>query len=57
MVDGVSDDRVMELLALPLSEQEEAILELLKQVNRLEYENENLREDNKRLKWSLTEHD
>lgn len=57
MVDTVSDERVMELLSLPLSEQEEAILDLLKKVNRLEYENENLREDNKRLKWSLTEHD
>lgn len=57
MVDGVSDARVMELLNLPLSDQEEAILELLKRVNRLEHENENLREDNKRLRWSMTEHD
>lgn len=53
MVDGVSDDRMME----PLSEKEEAVLELLKKVNRLEYENENLREEVKRLKWSMTEQD
>lgn len=57
MVDGVSDDRVMHLLAMPLSEQEEAILELLKKVGRLEYENENLREEVKRLKWSIVEQD
>jgi hypothetical protein len=53
MVDGVSDDRTMD----PLSDKEEAVLELLKQVNRLEYENENLREEIKRLQWSLQEQD
>lgn len=57
MVDGVSDARVMELLAMPLSDQEEAILGLLKKINRLEHENLELREDVKRLKWSMTEHD
>lgn len=57
MVDGVSDERVMELMNLPLNEQEEAILTLLKKLNRLEYEYENLKEENKRLKWSLQEHD
>lgn len=52
---GVSDERRMELI--PLSDREEAILELLKKVNRLEYENEQLKEENKRLKWSMLEHD
>jgi hypothetical protein len=53
MVDGVSDERTME----PLSDKEEAVLELLKKVTRLEYENENLRDEIKRLKWSMTEQD
>ncbi len=47
----------MEEKIIPLSEKDEAILELLKQVKRLEYENENLKEEIKRLQWSLTEHD
>ncbi len=47
----------MEEKIIPLSEKDEAILELMKQVKRLEYENENLREEIKRLQWSLTEHD
>ncbi len=47
----------MEEKIIPLSEKDEAILELMKQVKRLEYENENLKEEIKRLQWSLTEHD
>jgi hypothetical protein len=47
----------MKHLQIPLSDREEAILELLKRVNRLEDENENLREEVKRLRWSLQEHD
>ncbi len=47
----------MEEKIIPLSEKDEAILELLKQVKRLEYENENLKQEIKRLQWSLTEHD
>ena len=54
---GVLEKKKLELLTMPLSEQEEAILSLMKQVNRLEYENTNLREDIKRLQWTLTEHD
>lgn len=57
MVGGVSDERVMELLAMPLSEREETILKLLTTVTRLEYENEILRDEIKRLKWSLLEQD
>ena len=47
----------MEHLQTPLSDTEEAVLELLKQVQRLETENQNLKEEIKRLRWSLTEHD
>lgn len=47
----------MEDLQTPLSDTEEAVLELLKQVQRLETENQNLKEEIKRLRWSLTEHD
>ena len=54
---GSLENKTTELLAMPLSEQEEAILQLMKQVSRLEHENFILREDIKRLKWSLTEHD
>jgi hypothetical protein len=42
---------------MPLTEQEEAILQLLIKINKLEYENQNLIEDNKRLRWSMMEHD
>lgn len=47
----------MEQRIIPLSEKDEAILELMKQVNHLEHENENLKDEIKRLRWSLTEHD
>jgi predicted RNase H-like nuclease (RuvC/YqgF family) len=47
----------MENKIIPLSEKDEAILELMKQVNRLEHENQNLKEEIVRLRWSLTEHD
>ncbi len=47
----------MEHKIIPLSEKDEAILELMKKINRLEHENENLREEVKRLRWSLQEHD
>lgn len=47
----------MEHLQIPLTEQEEAVLELLKQVKRLENENQNLREEIKQLRWTLTEQD
>jgi hypothetical protein len=55
--DGVSRKKMMQLLAMPLTEQEEAVLALMKQINALEHENFLLKEDNKRLLWSLTEHD
>ena len=57
MADGVSDERMMVQMELPLNESDEAILHLLKKVSNLEYQNQELREENKRLKWSLTEHD
>ena len=54
---GALERRTMELLKMPLTEQEEAILSLMKRISKLEHENFILKEDNKRLKWSLTEHD
>jgi cell division protein FtsB len=42
---------------IPLSDKEEAILQLMQKVNKLEDENENLREEIKQLRWSLQEHD
>ena len=53
---GVSGKQ-MEKLKIPLNEREEAILELMRKVNHLEHENQNLKDEIKRLKWSLTEHD
>jgi uncharacterized protein (UPF0335 family) len=47
----------MEHLQIPLSDKEEAILELMQKINRLEDENKNLKEQIKQLKWSLQEHD
>ena len=42
---------------IPLNDKEEAILKLMQRVNELEYENSNLKEEIKQLKWSLQEHD
>jgi hypothetical protein len=47
----------MEHLKIPLSDKEEAILQLMKQVRNLEEENVNLREQLKQLYWRLQEHD
>jgi hypothetical protein len=42
---------------VPLSDQEEAILELLLENQQLKQENENLKDEVIRLKWSLEEKD
>jgi hypothetical protein len=42
---------------IPLNDKEEAILQLMQRVNELEYENSNLKEEIKQLRWSLQEHD
>jgi predicted RNase H-like nuclease (RuvC/YqgF family) len=42
---------------IPLNDKEEAILQLMQKVNELEYENSNLKDEIKQLKWSLQEHD
>jgi predicted HTH domain antitoxin len=42
---------------IPLNDKEEAILELMKRINDLEYENSNLKDEIRQLKWSLQEHD
>lgn len=47
----------MEHLLTPLSDTEEAVLELMRKINRLEAENKDLKETIKRLHWSLQEHD
>lgn len=54
---GVLEKKRLELLTMPLSEQEEAILELLKRINHLEHTNFLLQEENRQLKWSITEQD
>jgi peptidoglycan hydrolase CwlO-like protein len=47
----------MKNLQIPLSDTEEAVLQLMQQVNKLEAENTELKEIIKQLKWSLQEHD
>jgi hypothetical protein len=47
----------MEHLQIPLNDAEEAVLELLKQVEQLKLENIELRQIIKELKWSMIEHD
>ena len=47
----------MSNLQIPLSDIEEALLESLQKINRLEDENKNLKEIIKQLEWSLQEHD
>jgi hypothetical protein len=42
---------------IPLNDKEEAILALMQRVNKLEYENLNLKNEIKQLRWSLQEHD
>jgi predicted RNase H-like nuclease (RuvC/YqgF family) len=42
---------------IPLNDKEEAILQLMQRVNELEYENSNLKDEIKQLRWSLQEHD
>jgi hypothetical protein len=42
---------------IPLNDKEEAILALMQKVNELEYENLNLKNEIKQLRWSLQEHD
>jgi cell division protein FtsB len=47
----------MQHLRIPLSDTEEAVLQLLQKVSKLENENKILKEEIKQLKWSLQEHD
>jgi hypothetical protein len=54
---GVLEKKKLELLMMPLSEQEEAILQLLKRINHLEHENFVLKEENRQLRWTLSEQD
>lgn len=47
----------MEQLELKLDDIEQAVLALMVRINTLEYDNENLRNENKELRWRLTEQD
>jgi tRNA A37 methylthiotransferase MiaB len=47
----------MKHLQIPLSDTEEAVLQLMQRVTKLEAENTELKEIIKQLKWSLQEHD
>jgi predicted nucleic acid-binding Zn-ribbon protein len=47
----------MEHLKYPLNDQEETILELMKQIHNLQHENLLLKEEIKQLRWRLTEQD
>jgi len=42
---------------IPLNDKEETILKLMQRINELEYENSNLKDEIKRLQWSLMEQD
>ena len=42
---------------IPLNESEETILQLMRRINDLEYENSDLKDKIKQLKWSLQEHE
>ena len=54
---GALEKQTLDLLKMPLSEQEETILALLKKVNRLEHERDELKERIARLLWTMEEHD
>lgn len=57
MEHGQFQNQMLSLRKMPLSEQEEAILALMKQVNHLEHENKELKERLARLIWTMEEHD
>ena len=47
----------MEKNLIPLNDKEEAILQLMQRINELEYENSNLKDEIKLLRWTIQEHD
>ena len=47
----------MEQLTIPLSDTEEAVYQLMKQLHMLQDENEKLKEEIRRLHWLFEEHD
>jgi hypothetical protein len=57
MVLGQLKEKKMNTNLIPLNDKEEAILQLMQRINELEYENSNLKDEIKQLKWSLQEHD
>jgi predicted RNase H-like nuclease (RuvC/YqgF family) len=54
---GQLKEKKMNHQLIPLNDKEEAILQLMQRINELEYENSNLKDEIKQLKWSLQEHD
>jgi predicted RNase H-like nuclease (RuvC/YqgF family) len=54
---GQLKEKKMNTNLIPLNDKEEAILQLMQKINELEYENSNLKDEIKQLKWSLQEHD
>jgi predicted RNase H-like nuclease (RuvC/YqgF family) len=54
---GQLKEKKMNTNLIPLNDKEEAILQLMQKINELEYENSNLKDEIKQLKWSLEEHD
>lgn len=47
----------MEQMTIPLSDTEEAVYQLMRQLHMLQDENEKLKEEIRRLNWTLEEHD
>jgi peptidoglycan hydrolase CwlO-like protein len=47
----------MQHLQMPLSDTEEAVLQLLNKVSTLEEENKELKQIIKQLRWTIEEHD
>jgi prefoldin subunit 5 len=44
-------------MTIPLSDTEEAVYQLMKQLHMLQDENEKLKDEIRRLQWTLQEHD
>jgi hypothetical protein len=47
----------MEQMTIPLSDTEEAVYQLMKQLHMVQDENEKLKDEIRRLQWTLQEHD
>ena len=52
---GISEKKKKNYLEMTLTEQEEAIVQLLRKISHLEHENRELKEEIANLRWTLTE--